>query len=72
MPSIDDNGFSGSGCKPRPVRAALPWRMPKPLLAMFVVWQVSSAVEQRRKSQVVGSIPAHAPLDSSLGRATAS
>lgn len=49
MTSIDDNGFSGSGSQARLVRAALPWRMPKPVLAVFVDWHVGLEVEQRRK-----------------------
>jgi hypothetical protein len=62
MRSIDDMGFSGSGSKPRPVRAALPWRMPKPLFAVFHVGRVSSVEEQRRKPKVAGSSPVRAAI----------
>jgi hypothetical protein len=62
MRSIDDTGFSGSGSKPRPVRAALPWRMPKPVFVVFLDWHVSSVEEQRQKPQVAGSTPVRAAI----------
>ena len=55
----------------RPVRAALPWRMPRARERMFHD-DVSSAVEQRRRPPVAGSNPARHHWIAQMGRASVS